>query len=674
MSEANHSTEAEIIEKPETLEEPEAVEKAESGAQAEAEKAEPKVESEKSEAESTAEANPVKSNKPEASKDSATELENLQKAVGGLSVKNTAQLVEFRSRFNRLQKSIKDEESLAAINESLKEKLAANRKHQEKLQEATDALFKALKKALEAGKSHDALPAWDRIQGNISNTSGKIHRELQDKAGKFRDQLRELRDWKAFAATEKKKELLERMQQLTKAEVTDGLEPAELSRRINNLHRGWKKLGRANHDDKLWKQFKKSSDTATKPLKGYFAERKQLLADNLSKREELCQRLEQTLEDMTPEQNTPGELHKLINASEEEWKKYAPVSSANIKEIKARFYGSLNKLRRLRSDHYKEISRQKQELVDKAEALAASDDNRKAMDGAKELQRRWKTLGRGAHREDQKLWKAFRTACDKIFAEMETARAEKKEAVKRQGEELLSMAESLQALIDLDEEALRERRSEAKDLARRMSEISSPELRRKHRKRVENVNTLQRRLDKRLRALPDKKKLLLKQTVQEIADMLHPIEQKLLKCKDAASLEEYHEPLAAIEDKLTVAPSGQGQPCHKVLLERLQQLASAAAPADIKAQATEANNSLRRLCVELEIRADMDTPEADQPMRMQMQLERLQEGLGRGAADDRSDADAAFDAELEALCTGPLSTRNRNLLQKRLDGIFKRLR
>ncbi len=81
--------------------------------------------------------------------------------------------------------------------------MTRNLEHQQALHDKTVALVATLQQALADGKSEQALPTWDKIQGNISNTSGKLRDALQELTGPLKGQLDELRDWKIFAATEK---------------------------------------------------------------------------------------------------------------------------------------------------------------------------------------------------------------------------------------------------------------------------------------------------------------------------------------------------------------------------------------------------------------------------------------------------------------------------------------
>ena len=153
--------------------------------------------------------------------------------------------------------------SLASLRTRVDELLAGNVTYQQQLQSATMTLLAELKTELEAGQSEKALPTWDRIQGNISNTSGKLKSTLQQEAGKYKTEVLKLRDWKMFAATEKKQELIKQMQALADSDT----QPAQRNKQINSLHKHWQSLGRSRDNESLWKQFKTLSDKAYEPCK-----------------------------------------------------------------------------------------------------------------------------------------------------------------------------------------------------------------------------------------------------------------------------------------------------------------------------------------------------------------------------------------------------------------------
>jgi len=137
-----------------------------------------------------------------------------------------------------------------AVLETLAEKIEKNRSHQDALKQSTETLLVNLQKALDVGQSHDALTTWDKIQGNISNTSGKLKSILLGQANEYRLKLNELRDWKIFAATDKKKILIQQMQNLLESKM----HASDKAKHIGSMHKEWKTLGRSNQNEELWRK------------------------------------------------------------------------------------------------------------------------------------------------------------------------------------------------------------------------------------------------------------------------------------------------------------------------------------------------------------------------------------------------------------------------------------
>lgn len=61
-------------------------------------------------------------------------------------------------------------------------------------------------------------------------------------------------------------------------------------------------------------------------------------------------------------------------------------------------------------------SMQKEDLCKEAEALAAVEDGLQLSRQVQDLQARWKKLGPSYHKEDEKFWERFKSACDQAFA------------------------------------------------------------------------------------------------------------------------------------------------------------------------------------------------------------------------------------------------------------------
>lgn len=593
-------------------------------------------------------------------------LLKLQAEAEQLSHKHSARLNNLRNRLHKLRKTIGAEQTelrqLAdTLDTRVNELVTRNLEHQQALHDKTVALVATLQQALADGKSEQALPTWDKIQGNISNTSGKLRDALQELTGPFKGQLDELRDWKIFAATEKKRELIGRMQQLVDAKIA----PQDLNRQIGKMHKDWKALGRSNDNDKLWAEFKKVSDQAYEPCKEFFKQRKQLMADNLQQRRALCDKLEAQLAEIDRDAVDVAAINKLLASSDKTWKKYAPVEQAKIKPLQKRYYGLLNELRKLRKSHARDNAAQKQTLIAEAVKLTQLDDNRQAMQEAKRLQRQWKDIGPSSFKEDKNYWAEFRKACDQIFAQRDQESAARKQEQQQAETELRALLDKLDQVLALDDAALREAKSDFHELARQFNATLNAQGRGARNKLVDRFNDVKRRIDGRFRALPDKKTQALRDNLEALLAQLEPVEQTLLNGASAAGQS------AALDDATWQALDNIGEP---QLVARLEARRSAlAAPDSLAEQAREAETELRTLCIDAEIRAGVDSPESDQGTRMQIQLKQLQDGFGQSRPTAKENQRYAQQTGLLMRCIGPLDGETRKQLQSRLEQVLRRL-
>ena len=597
-------------------------------------------------------------------------LDALEEEVKKLSIKNTAELFTVRNKLNKLRKLLDDEHALNEradeLHKLISEMVEQNQAHQEQLQTATVELIEALQKALDAGQSHDALPAWDRIQGNISNTSGKIRNALQELSNPFKARINELRDWKIFAATEKKRELITQMEQLIKTELS----PHELNKHISKLHNDWKSLGRSNDNDKLWKEFKTFSDKAYAPVKEFFKQRKAAMAENLKKRRELCDSLEEDLSKLDPENIHVGEINKVLSHAESEWKKHAPVEQSKIKSLQKRYYELVNQFRKHRKASTRGNAAQKQALIDQIKALVDSDNHREAIETAKRLQKEWKEIGPTSFKEDKKYWSEFRGACDKIFENRNQQSAQRKSQAREAEGELKKILKELEALLVLEEERFRETKNTFHTLAQQFNSSVGGKLRQTRSKQIERFNELKRKIDNRFQALPDKKTQILLDGLQALDTSLCELEDKLFNASDdsgfTALTETFDQSVFDVEGALPDAEL-------KTLLEARAAALNCKSAEQFNQLAQEAQALLRKLCVESEIRAGLESPADDQSLRMKLQLEQLQDGFGQSRPSSKENIAYSRKLSLQQYCIGPISKDEREALRNRLTGTLARL-
>lgn len=621
--------------------------------------------------------NPKKADAPVlvTSVEPSVEFDAAEKEAAILSYKNTARLFEIRSQLRKLLVRLADTETeLAAKIESLQasiaEKITKNNEYQEQLQAKTEVLLTSLAEALGAGNSEIATQCWDKIQGNISNTANQVRAELLKKSNVHKEKIIELRDWKIFASTEKKKELIVQMQHL----IESKMHASDRSKNISNMHKEWKSLGRSSQNEQLWKEFKKISDQAYEACKEYFKERKQQMGENLQKRREICDALEAENKLLLEADGEPdiSKLNKLLNDSEKDWKSYAPIEQSKIKSLQKRFYGTVNQLRKLRKSKLSVSANQKQELIGQAQELAKSEDNKHAMNEAKRLQQEWKKIGPTSYREDQQYWQDFRAACDAIFDKRNQASNELHEDLKKIESRLNEILAALDDITQKDDSDFRESRASYKDLAQEFSNSLDPRIKSQRKRLLDRFNSTKLQIDSRFRALPDKRQQLLRKTILEKAATLQDLERALISEGDAGKFASLQQ---AFDSDVWEKADKSGDSDVDALLNARQSAAiSAKSNSELAAQCKQCEDKFRQICIQAEVRANVDSPPEDKAHRMKFQLEQLQSGFGQAKPDPKQNLKYAMNTEMQSLALGPLDESSRETFTARLNSVLQKLR
>ena len=600
----------------------------------------------------------------------AVEKEALQ-----LSYKNTSRLFEIRSQLRKLQARLVGAETnlnvkIDGLQGKIAEKIIKNNEYQEQLRTKTEELLASLAEALEAGNSERATQCWDKIQGNISNTANQVRAELLKKSNAYKEKLIELRDSKILASTEKKKELIAQMQHMIESKT----HASDRSKNISKMHKEWKVLGRSSQNEQLWKEFKKLSDQAYEPCKEYFKERKQQMAENLLKRREVCESIEAQHKLLLESDSEPeiSKLNKILSNSEKDWKAYAPIEQSKIRSLQKRFYEAVNQLRKLRKSKLSVSAKLKQELVSQATELSKAEDNKYAMNEAKRLQQEWKKIGPTSYREDQKYWQDFRAACDKIFNKRNESSNELREDLQKIETRLNEMLDELDTIAKKDDTAFRESRVPYQDLTQEFSNSLDPRIKSQRKRLVDRFNSIKRQIDARFRALPDKKQQQLMQAIIEKTSALEDVEKALLGESDAqkfASLQQ------AFDDSTwkNVDNSGNTE-VNELLSIRQSAVFAAKSNSELVKQCELTEDTFRQLCIQAEVRANVDSPAEDKALRMKFQLEQLQSGFGQTKPDPKQNLKYAMRTEMHSIALGPLNESTREIFSARLSEVLQKLR
>jgi hypothetical protein len=484
-----------------------------------------------------------------------------------------------------------------------------NRDKQKAAAEALHDTLPKLESALEAKQFKESRQLLKLAQNQFQQLDGRQRKQLQARMQLLTGQFRELSDWQGFATEPKQLALCEQMEHL----ADQPIEPEIKAERIKELQNEWRDLG-GSSDRSLWSRFKAASDTAYEPCKAYFEAKSDLKQANLHTREAICDQLEHFLANADWSTIDWKAAERIHQTARQEWKSAWPVDFKDNRQVQKRFDELLKQLERPLDEERLKNEALKQAIVDRARALIEHEPLQDAMEQAKALQTDWKAVGITRHREDRKMWQAFRKACDQIFARRDAQRSARQQASEEADQAAQAVLAQYQQLdASTDDAVLDEARDAVKQIA---GSALSAEVK-------EQVQQLRQRLDRITQA------------------------RQMAKTLDTW--------------KTLVSDKAQGRLAEDALPPHWVKLCNGA---DRMAG--------QDLAIRAEILAGAPTPEQDQQRRMEIQVQRLADGLGSGETE-------APLKELERLvalwCIQPgddgITPENADRLNRALDTLFK---
>ena len=466
--------------------------------------------------------------------------------------------------------------------------------------EAAEAIA-AMEAAAEAGEVHDA----QRRRAHAGRCIRRLPKAAQDgPAGKLASRsarLRELTAWQTFAERGKREALCEEMESL----ADNPLAVEAQVERIKTLRESVQALGRtrAGADRALMERFDAAAERAFQPCREHFkalAERRRF---NLAQRETICRELEAFVEHNDWAHADYKGVDQILRRARAEWREYRPVDRGPGRKLDARFKTVTNQLHGYMKADWDRNVAAKEAIVAKAQtAVADGRPTAEVIELLKRLQRDWKEVGPTPRRRDQELWKTFRGICDHAFGARDAERQERRSKSSSAVAEANALVEALQSAMSEDAIEAPDRHMLA-DYARQ----------------AEALTQLPREVERRLqRALSDfEREVALASARRRMQQELDRIDR--LEALDAQ--------LAGLEAEAADAAGWQAE---------ARDLASVFAPRSER-QAEADADAVKRLVVEAEVAAEMESPEADKALRMEVQLQRLRSGLG-GRYQDRADS------------------------------------
>ena len=492
-------------------------------------------------------------------------------AENGEDAEYAPQIDEAEVRFKELYNiyRTKRDEALALSDKEKEDNYAAKLAIIEELKQLVDS-EEALNTTF--AKFHELQARWRSIgqvaQSHVSDLyeTYNLHIENFYDYVKINKELRDL-DWKRNL--EAKTALCEQAEALTEASSV-----VEAFHKLQKLHEEWREVGPVaiEHKDALWARFKAASTIINRRHQEHFEGLKAEQLHNFERKSALCDEVESIVNEAPTTHKGWNKASERLQAIQAEWRTIGFAPKRENNKIYDRFRTACDKFFEAKHAFYAEAKEDmsnnleiKTALCERAEAIAERTDWAKATEELLALQAEWKASGAVSRKYADAIWKRFRAACDKFFAN-------KSQHFSSVDNEYAANLAAKQALLEEMSQATVKSFDEIKEYQRRWSEIGfvpirhKDELQKQYKAALdklfasvrgadrqqqlsrfkEKVSTMRNSGDKRLRSEREKLFNRVKQLEQEIQTLENNI-GFFAKSKGAEAM------IAAVEEKIARA-------------------------------------------------------------------------------------------------------------------------
>ncbi len=506
-----------------------------------------------------------------------------------------------------------------------------------------------------AGNLAKAKQVVQKVQKTLGAFDGKELLALQERFDEASKTLGDMGDWKNFATEPKYIELCDAMELLAAPSKYADKQADKRSSEMKALQQQWKSLGNSDISEQYWPRFKLAADQVYQICAAFFEQRHGVRKAKLEQRrqylEEMRELLENTDWDNSPDykavQSSVHNIHSGFssikdlerNAGEKQWKQYSTLKAAVMAKLDA---------------VYDDNIALKQRLIDQAETLAEDAAIVDNLTSLKSLQTRWKQVGVTRRGEDQKAWKAFKKQGDIIYNKVQALRQSQRDETDQQLDAYRNIIKAIGQLAKA-----------ANDLAEADHQFSE-------------LQASYSQLPALPQQLPEKLLEGIQRDYRNACDQFDNCRSQIIKgrhnqqldaLRQKASLCARLEALAASASEqqlLEISQQWDSIELHNPALSQRIEARRDSAQIDMDRDAITVER--RMLCIRLEILMDIESPPEDSALRMQYQLQQMnQSGLSQLVTDGKQ---LITDMELDWLCMPGAKAEQQVALDERFQRVL----
>ncbi|MGB0171130.1 MAG: DUF349 domain-containing protein [Flavobacteriales bacterium] len=324
----------------------------------------------------------------------------------------------------------RNDEMYAAFREREKawrEKVAAEqRANLEKKQAILTKLQELVANEEHIGKMFDAFNTLTEEWNAVGNVPGDQYRDLHDHWHRLRDEFfynvniyKQLQDHDLKINLKKKEDLIAQAAQLS--EIDDLKEKEMLAR---SYMKAWFDVGPSPREtyQELADTFFGHTRVALDQVKAHYDSIREGFQKNLEAKQALVEEVRTLLEEEIQDASAwPAQAEK-VKEVQKRWKMVGFAGRQDDQQVWEQFRGLCDLFFQKRDaaftdvrDAQKKVKERKEAIAKEAAELAESKDWKPTSDRFIALQKEWKELGSAGPRDENRLWRKFRGACDVFF-------------------------------------------------------------------------------------------------------------------------------------------------------------------------------------------------------------------------------------------------------------------
>ena len=300
----------------------------------------------------------------------------------------------------------------------------------------------------QGGDPEEFTPSKDPLESELK----ELLKEFKEKKSNYNQKIEDRKK----GNLRKKYEVIDELKNLINKKESLG----QTFREFRELQRRWKEIGPIpqNKVKDLWGTYHHHVEKFYDYVKINKELRDLDLKKNLESKLDLCKKAEE----LTEEEDIVHAF-KTLQTLHDQWREIGPVPNEKKEEIWQRFKEATTTINKRHQQYFKELRQKqnenlkaKQELCEKAEEIAEMEiDTHKDWNyytkEILDLQKKWRTIGFAPRKHNNKIYRRFRKACDKFFAQKRVFYTQHKEWQENNLKKKQEFAERAEQLKDSED-------------------------------------------------------------------------------------------------------------------------------------------------------------------------------------------------------------------------------